>query len=278
MSALDGLVAHEGPVRLVAFVLTLLALGAIERLRPLRGDARLGARELRNLAVALIDTLVLRLAFPLLAVGAAFVARAHGLGLFNRVEPSGVVAMLASLLVLDLAIYAQHRLMHAWPWLWRLHRMHHSDLRFDATTGVRFHPLEIALSMAIKIALVLALGAPPAAVVIFELALSCGALFTHADFALPPKLERALRAVVVTPSMHRVHHSIRRIETDSNYGFNLSCWDRLFGSYRAAPAAPERTMPIGLNDFRAPEEQTLVALLVQPARNVAREPGIPTDA
>jgi sterol desaturase/sphingolipid hydroxylase (fatty acid hydroxylase superfamily) len=238
----------------------------LERLAPFRGDARLAARQARNLALVLVDTALLRLLFPLLAVGAAVWARANGAGLFNHVDWPAPLELLAAFLALDLAIYFQHRLMHAVPLLWRLHRMHHSDIAFDVTTGVRFHPLEIALSMLIKLALVVALGADPLAVLAFEVVLSAGSLFTHADVALPARAEPFVRALVVTPSMHRVHHSTLRVETDSNFGFNLSCWDRLFGSYRAAPSAPERTMTIGLDAFRAPAEQTFLALLLQPLR------------
>jgi sterol desaturase/sphingolipid hydroxylase (fatty acid hydroxylase superfamily) len=145
--------------------------------------------------------------------------------------------------------------------------MHHSDLKFDVTTGVRFHPLEIALSMAFKLGLVALLGIAPLAVLIFEVVLSCGSLFTHVDFALPRRIDAALRWLIVTPSMHRVHHSPQRIETDSNFSFNLSIWDRLFRSYRAAPHEPEHSMTIGLQQFRAPRDQSLVALLLQPLRS-----------
>lgn len=265
MSA-DWLVAHEGPLRLAAFVVVLGALVIAERVAPFRGDARPAARQARNLALVVVGTAVLRLMFPLLAVGAALWARARGVGAFNVLDWSATVEAVIAFLALDLAIYFQHRVMHALPPLWRLHRMHHSDVAFDVTTGVRFHPLEIALSMAIKIALVVALGADPLAVLAFEIVLSMGSLFTHCDIALPARMERLVRAIIVTPSMHRVHHSPVRVETDSNFGFNLSCWDRLFRSYRDAPAAPERTMTIGLPAFREPAQQTLAALLLQPLR------------
>jgi sterol desaturase/sphingolipid hydroxylase (fatty acid hydroxylase superfamily) len=157
------------------------------------------------------------------------------------------------------------------PLLWPLHRVHHSDVAIDVTTGVRFHPLEICLSMGVKLGLVVALGAHPAAVVIFEILLSAASLFTHADFAFPARLDRALRAVIVTPSMHRIHHSVRREETDSNYGFNLSLWDRVFGSYRARATGPERSMPVGLPQWRDPAEQALGALLLQPFRRTPED-------
>jgi sterol desaturase/sphingolipid hydroxylase (fatty acid hydroxylase superfamily) len=156
--------------------------------------------------------------------------------------------------------------MHVVPLLWRLHRVHHSDTGFDLSTGVRFHPLEIAVSMGVKLGLVLVLGVDPLAVLLFELLLSLGSLFTHTDIALPAALDRRLRWLLVTPSMHRIHHSTWQPETDSNYGFHLSLWDRVFGSYRAQPRQPEEQMPIGLEHFRTADEQTLPALLLQPFR------------
>lgn len=265
------LVAHEGPLRLGAFVAVLVVLALLERVFPLRRDARPAWRQARNLALVAVDTAVLRLTFPLLAVGMALLARERGWGIFNALEWPAALELALAVLALDLAIYAQHRLMHAVPLLWRLHRVHHSDLAFDVTTGVRFHPLEIALSMAIKLALVALLGAAPLAVLIFEVALSAGSLLTHADFALPSRVESIVRTLLVTPSMHRVHHSPLRAETDSNYGFTVSFWDRIFGSYVAAPATEERTMTIGLRGFRTSREQTLIALLAQPLREETRD-------
>lgn len=261
---MSWLIENEAAVRLAVFA-TLLALLALAQWRwPARGDGRPARRQAVNAGLVLIDTLMLRLLFPLLAVGLALRMRAADAGVFNRLDWPEALAIPLAVGLLDLAIYWQHRLMHAIPLLWRLHRVHHSDLAFDVTTGVRFHPLEIALSMAIKLGLVWLLGPHPAAVVIFELLLSLGALITHTDVALPPQLDRALRTLLVTPNMHRIHHSVRREETDSNYGFHLSVWDRAFGSYRAAPAEPERTMPIGLGEFREPAAQTLWGLLRQP--------------
>jgi sterol desaturase/sphingolipid hydroxylase (fatty acid hydroxylase superfamily) len=174
--------------------------------------------------------------------------------------------MLASIIALDLAVYAQHVAMHAAPPLWRLHRMHHADLDFDVTTGVRFHPLEILISMAWKMAVVAALGAPAFAVFLFEIALNATSLFNHANLTLPAPLDRVLRLLIVTPDMHRVHHSVVRRETDSNFGFNLSLWDRLFGTYRAQPAAGHEAMTIGLPSFRDARELRLDRLLTQPFR------------
>ena len=259
-------VAVEGPLRLGAFALLGLAIFGAQRIWALRGGGRADRRLLRNLGLVVIDSLLLRLAFPLLAVGLAVEVSARGGGLFGALAWPHVVEFALALLLLDLAIYWQHRLFHRIPLLWRLHRVHHSDIAFDVSTGVRFHPLEIAASMAIKLGLVYALGPDPWAVLAFELLLSLGSLATHADIALPPALDRRVRWLLVTPSMHRIHHSTWQPETDSNYGFHLSIWDRLFRSYRARPRSAERDMPIGLEVFRAPAEQTLLALLLQPFR------------
>lgn len=276
--SLAWLIEREGPLRLAAFVLVGLALWGLQRRFALRGDGRADRRLLRNLGLVLIDSLLLRLAFPLLAVALALAVEARGGGLFGWLAWPAWLELVLALLLLDLAIYWQHRLFHRIPLFWRLHRVHHSDTAFDVSTGVRFHPLEIAASMGIKLGLVLLLGPAALAVLLFELLLSLGSLFTHSDFALPAGLDRRLRWLLVTPSMHRVHHSTWRPETDSNYGFHLSIWDRLFGSYRAAPREPERDMPIGLEQFRAPAEQTLWQLLLQPLRSTRPAAAKPADA
>jgi sterol desaturase/sphingolipid hydroxylase (fatty acid hydroxylase superfamily) len=255
----------EAWLRLGAFTGLLLLLFAAQHRWPARGDGRAARRQWVNLGMVAIGALVLRAGFPVLAV--AWAVSMHGGGLFGLLEWPAWLAIPVAVLLLDLAIYWQHRLMHAWPLLWRLHRVHHCDTAFDVTTGVRFHPLELALSMGIKLSLITLLGPHPAAVLIFEVLLSLGSLFTHTDIALPRTLDRRLRLLFVTPSMHRIHHSTRRVETDSNYGFHLSVWDRLFGSYTAAPAEDERRMPIGLEDWREPRDQGLVSLLLNPFRN-----------
>lgn len=261
-------------LRLGGFVLVLLALAVAERLWPARGDGRPARRHWSNLGLVAIDTALLRLAFPLLAVVLAAQVYARGGGLFGLLDWPLWLEIVLAVLIFDAAIYWQHRLLHAIGLLWPLHRVHHSDIAIDVTTGVRFHPLEIALSMLIKLGLVLLLGAHPAAVVIFEILLSAASLFTHADFAFPSRVERILRAVIVTPSMHRTHHSVRREETDSNYGFLLSCWDRVFGSYRPHSIDPERSMPIGQPSLRDPAALGLGALLLQPFRRLPRPPAI----
>jgi len=266
MNAFDDILGHEAVLRLGSFAVVLLSLALAERVWPLRGDARPARRQLANLGMVLIDTVLLRLAFPLLAVALAIQVDARSGGLFGAMDAPVWVEILLAFLLFDLTIYWQHRLLHTIPLLWPLHRVHHSDTSFDVTTGVRFHPAEIALSMAIKLGLVVALGPHPAAVVIFELLLSASSLLTHADFAFPPRADRALRWLIVTPSMHRIHHSVRREETDSNYSFNLSLWDRVFGSYRARPLRAERNMPIGLPQWRDPGALGLGPLLLQPFR------------
>ncbi len=262
-----ALLAHEPALRLSAFlgVFALMALAEALAPRRRRDFSRL-QRWPANLGIVVIDTLLLRLVFPTAAVGVAMITAARGFGVLHWLHVPPVAAFVIALLVLDLAIYAQHVLFHAVPVLWRLHRMHHADLDFDVTTALRFHPVEILLSMALKIALVAALGAPAAAVLVFEVVLNAAAMFNHANARLPLWLDGALRLVLVTPDMHRVHHSTRIEETNSNFGFNLPWWDRLFGTYRAAPRAGQEGMTIGLEAFRAPAELRLDRLLTQPLR------------
>lgn len=259
-----ALVAWEPAIRGAAFVTIFAMLAVGERVRPCRGDARPAWRQVVNLALVLVDTLLLRLVLPV--VGVAFAARMReaGVGLFAAVAWPEPTEIALAALALDAAIYFQHRVLHRVPLLWRVHRVHHSDLAFDVTLGVRFHPFEIVLSQAVKLAAIAALGAVPLAVLIFEVALQSGALFTHADFALPPRIERWARRLVVTPSLHRVHHSVARDETDSNFGFSVVWWDRLFGTFRAAPRLPEAVMPVGVPELRRPDALGFAALLRQP--------------
>ena len=258
------IVEHEAALRLGLFLGVLALMLALQWRLPLRGDGRWSRRQLTNASLVLIGTLLLRLVVPLLAVSWALEVSARGWGLLPLLGLPGWMVGALAVLLLDVAIYWQHRLFHRIPWLWRLHRVHHSDLAFDVTTGVRFHPLELLLSLLIKLAVIAALGAPAVAVVVFEILLSAGALFTHSDIALPARIDRAVRWLFVTPSMHRIHHSPLREETDSNYGFHLSLWDRLFASYRARPRTPEASMAIGLERWREPEAQGLWRLLRQP--------------
>jgi len=205
-----------------------------------------------NLGIVLLNSLLVRLLFPAAAVGMAVFVQERGWGVFNYVETPYALAVLASVVVLDLAIYLQHVMFHAVPALWRLHRMHHADLDFDVTTGARFHPIEILLSMLIKFAVIVVLGAPALAVLVFEVLLNATAMFNHSNVRMPVRWDRFLRLFVVTPDMHRVHHSVEDHETNSNFGFNLPVWDRLFGTYKHRPDAGHGAMTIGIRDCRDP--------------------------
>ena len=260
-------VGAEPAIRLGCFVLVLISVGLWEAIAPRR--AQHVARTRRwpgNLGIVVLDTLAVRLLFPVTAVGVAMYAQKNGWGLFSVLSAPEWVALAGSLLLLDLTIYAQHVAFHFVPVLWRLHRMHHADLGFDVTTGLRFHPAEIVLSMVVKFVAIIVLGAPPLAVMIFEVTLNATAMFNHGNIRLFAGLDRLLRWVVVTPDMHRVHHSILWRETNSNFGFNLPWWDRLFGTYLAQPAAGHDKMTIGIAQFRDPTELRLDRMLLQPFR------------
>lgn len=254
---MDGFLGQSDAfARLLVFVSVFLVLAAIEVLRPKRKQSVSKARRwITNLGIAGIDTLVLRimaaLAVPVAAVTAAFFAKEHGIGLLNQVGlPTWIKAAMA-LLVLDLAIWAQHLASHKVPIFWRLHQVHHADRDIDVTTAVRFHPVEIALSMLWKIVVVVPLGASPFAVFLFEVILNACAMFNHANIALPAWLDRILRLFIVTPDMHRVHHSVLWSEHNRNYGFNLSVWDRLFRTYLAEPQRGQQGMTIGLPPYQS---------------------------
>jgi len=255
---------HEPVIRAGAFAAVLLSCAALEWLRPRRPSVTRASRWWTNLGLVVVDTVVVRLAFPFLAVGTALAAAQADVGLFNHLPWPAAWEIPLAILALDLAIYGQHRLMHALPTMWRLHRVHHSDLEFDVTTGVRFHPVEMVASMAIKMAVVTVLGPAALAVLIFEVLLNATSLFNHSNVRLPGRVDAWLRRFVVTPDVHRIHHSARAAETDSNFGFNFPWWDRLFGTYRAQPQDGHEAMRIGLDDFRSPEEQSLGRLLLQP--------------
>jgi sterol desaturase/sphingolipid hydroxylase (fatty acid hydroxylase superfamily) len=222
-----------------------------------------------NLGILVLDALLVRLLIPVAAAGTAAIAAQRGWGLLNITPWPAWLEVLLGFVALDLAIYAQHVMFHKVPWLWRLHRMHHADVEIDVSTGLRFHPIEIVLSMLIKIAVVVLVGAPVIAVIAFEVVLNATSMFNHSNAAMPVWLDRIVRLLVVTPDMHRVHHSVARHETDSNYGFNLPWWDRLFGTYRALPEAGHHGMTIGLPIFRDPGELRLDRLISQPFRDAA---------
>lgn len=267
----EAFLAAEPLLRLLAFALVFLAMALWELRAPFRAH-ELGRtrRWPGNIGMVLLGALVVRLLLPLGAVGVAVLAEAKGWGVFSVWQMPGWIAVLVSVVLLDLAIYLQHVLFHAVPALWRLHRMHHADLELDLTTGVRFHPVEIVLSMLLKMGVVAALGAPPLAVVLFEVLLNATSMFNHANVRLPATLEPVVRVVLVTPDMHRVHHSVVAAETNSNFGFNLAIWDRLFGTYIRAPAAGQQGVVLGVEEFRDPAEQRIDRMLTQPFRTASR--------
>jgi sterol desaturase/sphingolipid hydroxylase (fatty acid hydroxylase superfamily) len=241
----------EPLIRLGCFASVLALMAVWELLAPRRRLATAKpARWFSNLGLVVLDTVTVRLLVPLGAVGMALWAEERGWGLFNNVALPDWLTVVLAVVALDLAIYLQHVMFHAVPLLWRLHLVHHADLDFDVTTGVRFHTLEILLSLGIKMGTVVLLGAPAVAVLVFEVLLNATSMFSHGNVRLPAWLDRALRLVVVTPEMHRVHHSAEPRETNSNFGFNLPWWDYLFGTYRARPAAGQEGMTIGLEQIR----------------------------
>jgi sterol desaturase/sphingolipid hydroxylase (fatty acid hydroxylase superfamily) len=266
----NAIFAYEPYIRLGAFAGVFAMMAVWEFIGPRRKQAiGRGWRWPNNLGVVVVDTLLVRILFPTTAVGLALVAEARGFGLFNMAALPAWFGVVASVVILDVAIYLQHVLFHAVPALWRLHRMHHADLEFDVTTGLRFHPIEIVLSMLIKFTVIAALGAPALAVLIFEVLLNATSMFNHGNVRIPLGLDRVLRWIVVTPDMHRVHHSVLSRETNSNFGFNLPWWDHLFGTYRAQPAAGHDAMTIGIQQFRDARELGLDRMLIQPFRSDA---------
>lgn len=261
------LVQHEVALRVGIFAGLFLLLAIVQAIWPFRRTQALLRRWARHLGLIALGTALIRLAFPIAVIAVAAETEAARFGILQLKAfaklPDAVLVVLGVVL-LDLAIYLQHRIFHAVPWLWRLHRMHHSDTEFELSTAIRFHPLEMLLSMLIKIVMVVVLGVPALAVLLFEILLNATSLFSHTDISLPPRVDRALRRLLVTPDMHRIHHSTIALETDSNFGFCLSWWDRLFDSYRAQPVRDPAQMPIGLERFRESREQGLWSLLWQP--------------
>lgn len=241
----------EAGVRLLCFVSVFLVMISWEVMAPRRRlQIRRPVRWSSNLGLVALNTVLLRLVAPFGAVGVALFVESREWGLFQNVDAPGWIAILASVVLLDLAIYLQHVMFHAVPLFWRLHMVHHADLDFDVTTGLRFHTVEILLSFGIKAAVVLLLGAPVVSVLVFEVLLNATSMFNHSNIRMPIVLDRVVRWLVVTPDMHRVHHSIHARETNSNFGFNLPWWDRLLGTYRDQPAEGHTGMTIGLSDLR----------------------------
>lgn len=253
------------PIRFGFFLIVFIGMAAWERLsprRPLTASRR--TRWFGNLAVTFLNPVVLRLVFPLTAIEVAILSREHQWGVLNAIGGPGWLKGAAAVVALDLAIYLQHVLFHRVHFLWRFHRMHHIDFDIDVTTGARFHPIEIVLSMVLKIATIVLLGAPPLSVLVFEILLNATSMFNHSNILLPLCMDGLLRLFLVTPDMHRVHHSILRQETNSNFGFNMPWWDRLFGTYRAQPAAGHESMVIGLGDFREGKYLSLPWMIAVP--------------
>jgi len=253
---LDAFVqAHEPTIRLGFFVGIFALMALWELLGPCRAPAVSKAiRWANNIGLVVLNTLLLRLLFPAAAVGMAAFAADRGWGLLSHFSVPFWLAVPSALIALDFVIWLQHVMVHAVPALWRLHRVHHADLDYDLTTGARFHPVEIILSMLIKFATIMVLGPPAVAVILFEVILNGMAMFNHGNVRLPARLDRVLRWLVVTPDMHRVHHSVDDDEANSNFGFNLSCWDRLLGTYRARPRAGHQRMTIGIHGYREPRQ------------------------
>lgn len=256
---------HPETMRLVTFVALFVVLAVAEALWPRRV---LTVSKLRrwsaNLAIVGLDTVAARLVLPLAPFALAVHAQAEGWGLFPFVRISGPLEIVTSLLLLDLLIYWQHRFFHRIPLFWRIHRMHHIDLDLDVSSGTRFHPIEIILSLVVKLAAVVLLGVSPLAILLFEILLNATSMFSHANLRLPLAVDRWLRLLLVTPDMHRVHHSVIVRETDSNFGFNLPWWDRLFGTYTAQPRDGHDGMRIGLKEWRHQGEVGLLYLLRVP--------------
>jgi len=270
------LLEHENAVRVSLFVVVLGAMAAWEWVAPARAPREPWRRRWRtNVGVAAFNTLVLRVALPTTAIGLAEFAAAHGWGLLNHYSVAGWLALAIGVAALDLVVYFQHVMFHSVPVLARLHAAHHADPDFDTTTGIRFHPLEIVLSMLIKFAAIIVLGAPAFAVLLFELLLNLTALFNHGNVRLPAALDGGLRWILVTPDMHRIHHSVLEAERNTNYGFCLAVWDRIFGSYTVEPAGGQAGLRIGLPDFSDPRVSTtfsgLLGIPFRAARR-SREP------
>jgi sterol desaturase/sphingolipid hydroxylase (fatty acid hydroxylase superfamily) len=273
---LQNILEQETAIRLTVFLGVLIGMAVWEVIVPRRRvEIPRLLRWSNNLALVVLDTLLVRLAFPVVAVGLAVIAQENGWGLLNQMSIPGWIVFPAAVLALDLAIYLQHVLFHAVPALWRLHRMHHADLEFDVTTGLRFHPLEILLSMVVKLGVVMALGPPAFAVLIFEVLLNASSLFNHSNIRLPLRIDAVLRLFIVTPDMHRVHHSIHPSETNSNFGFNVPWWDRILGTYLAQPKAGHEDMTIGIEQFRSRRSLWLDRMLIQPL--LGRASGYPIN-
>jgi sterol desaturase/sphingolipid hydroxylase (fatty acid hydroxylase superfamily) len=252
-------------LRLSFFFAIFITMAIWEMMKPRRAlTTSKGNRWIVNLSVTFIDALLVRFIFPMAAIGTAMIAEQHNWGLFNRLAIDSLAAGIIAILILDFTIYLQHVLFHYIPLFWRLHMVHHTDLDIDVTTGARFHPVEILLSMAIKIGVISLIGAPAYSVLVFEILLNGTSLFNHSNIYISPKIDKIIRLLVVTPDMHRVHHSVIIRETNSNFGFNFPWWDRVFRTYKDQPSKGHMDMIIGLANFRDAKRLTLPYILTLP--------------
>lgn len=272
MNLEDFVINHERDIRLGTFFGLLAVMAVWEQVSPRRQlTASKTLRWVNNIALVFLNTLILRLAFPAAAVGVAIYVQEHHWGLLNHLPLPAVLSVLVAIVLLDLTIYLQHVIVHHVPILWKLHRVHHADPDIDVTTGSRFHPLEIILSMLVKFATIIVFGVPIFAVVVFEVLLNATAMFNHSNVRIPKRLDEIIRLFIVTPDMHRVHHSVAIDETNSNFGFNLSCWDRVFGTYRDQPRSGHRGMKIGIPQFHQPRQISwLPGILMMPFQRPQR--------
>ncbi len=279
---MDNIDFSEASVRFAVFVVVFATMALLELVSPRlqRHEFESALKKKRwftNVSMVILSSILLRLVFPAAAVGAAVWAGANQIGLFHMIDVNPWLAGIICFVVLDFAVWFEHLVSHKFSLLWRIHRMHHSDTGFDVTTALRFHPLEIVLSMIWKAGIVVLLGAPALAVLIFEIVLNGCAMFNHSNYNLPTKIDKVLRLFVVTPDMHRVHHSTNPLETDSNYGFNLPFWDRLFGTYCDQPRTGHEKMDIGLREYYAQQASSLGWALAVPFQKVSRRTGTDDD-
>jgi sterol desaturase/sphingolipid hydroxylase (fatty acid hydroxylase superfamily) len=265
MEISEFIVSHEATIRMTFFVGIFVIVALIELAVPRRPlTTSKAGRWFANIGIVTINTVLLRLLVPAGGVGISVWIGRQGWGVFNYMNWPIWIEVILSVILLDFVIYLQHLMFHAVPLLWRFHMMHHADLDYDVTTGTRFHPIEIIISLGIKATAISVLGAPAVGVVIFEILLNGTAMFNHGNFYIPLGIDRILRLMVVTPDMHRVHHSVFPSETNSNFGFNLPWWDRLMGTYRAQPTKGHDGMTIGLNQFRDAARLTLPRIIALP--------------
>ena len=256
---------NEIAIRLACFFGVFISIAIWEWILPRRIlTTSKSKRWFANLGIVVLNSFLVRVLIPVMPVGVALFFQKNGWGVLNTLNLPYPVMVIAGVIALDFVIYLQHVMFHAVPLFWRFHMMHHADLDYDLTTGLRFHPIEIIISIGIKLTVVAALGPPPLAVIVFEILLNATATFNHGNIYLPGFLDRFLRMFVVTPDMHRVHHSVIIRETNCNFGFNLPWWDRLFGTYRSQPIAGHKEMTIGLSQFRDSRELNLPRMLLLP--------------